>query len=355
MCGIEQKNLGTGNTNNINSNNFTCIINIEGKEKNVPISDLFYAITHNFKEEDIVINKLLPNKVLINKTNNQEPYKTDKIIKSLLQLGIPLEATYEIAQSTINKIKSYIEEYEKCHDEEPLELTTKEIRKMVSNSIQEMDVEKFSYSDIELWNNQYVRRYGHNNKRIQVYYSDRDTVDDISYDYITNKLLKDVVYDITNSNTCFNKISSHHKQEIANEILSFINRCDLYKINYDVLKSIIKEIAIQPPHPWFINNLTKKEIIEYDTMCLKNNIEKLELAINENQVTSQSIKIEILHHASALILEKYDNFLGCYDLAAFYLLKNLLNDLLDTKNWDLVISNTKLNSITSDLFSVKWN
>lgn len=342
----EQKNYGSENVNISNSNNqISCVININGQNTHVDILSILKAITQNFEKEDAQINKSLPDQILINKINGREAYQTVKIITSLLQLGIPLVATYEIVQATINRIKEYIYN----NSDSANRLTTKDIRQMVSNSIQEMDIEKFSYSDIENWNNRYIRRYGHNNKRIQVYFPYSETKYDISYDFINRTLLADIIKDVSKGRISYESIPSRYKKEMATEVLSFINSCDLYKISYNVLKDIIKEIALQPPHPWLINDEMQNEIINYDAECLRNNIKKLKAAIDNNVSSPQSVKIEVLHHSSALILEKYDHFLGCYDLSSFYLFKDLLNELLDCNRWNLTVGYSKLSELIADL------
>lgn len=343
---IEQENIGLGNINTSNSNNsITCIVNINGENVNIDILKILDSITRVFENEDRTINDILPNKVLVNKTNHHESYQTVKIITSLLQIGIPLPATYEIAQSTISRIKEHV----KNNKKQEAELTTKDIRKMVLESIQEISITRFPYSDIENWNNQYIRRYGHNNKRIQVYYNNNDNLDNISYDFINKVLLHDLIVEISKGKINEQDISVRFKKEVSSEILSFINSCDLYKINYDVLKSIIKEIALQPPHPWFINDNTQREILEYDLECLENNLKKLKTSLEKNEDSLQSVKIEVLHHASALILEKYNYFLGCYDLSSFYLLKDLLLELIDPNKWDLAVDYSKVSTFLSDL------
>lgn len=342
----EQKNIGSGNKNVSNSNNtITCLINLNGENVFVDVLNILDSITKVFEKEDKIINETLPSKILVNKTNHQESYQTVKIITSLLQIGIPLAATYEIAQSTIHRIKGYID----VNNGTKTRLTTKDIRKMVLESIQEMSIERFPYSEIENWNNQYIRRYGHNNKRIQVYYTNNEKLDEISYDFINSVLLCDIIEEITKGKIDNNDISLRYRKEVSSEILAFINGCDLYKINYDVLKDIIKEIALQPPHPWFINDITQREILEYDFECLENNIKKLQTSLDKNEDSLQSVKIEVLHHASALILEKYNYFLGCYDLSSFYLLKDLLSKLTDPNKWDLAVNYSKVSTFLSDL------
>lgn len=341
----EQKNYGSGNTNSTNSNNqFNVIININGKEEKVDVLYVLKAITRVFEEEDKRINEDLPNKVLINKTNHKESYQTIKIISSLLQLGIPLVASCEIAEATINKIKEFIF----CNADATIELTTKDIRYMVSKSIQEMNLDRFTYCDIEKWNNRYIRRYGHNNQRIKVYYNDSEKSDEISYEFINSKLAKEIVAETTKGKIEYEKIQSKYKRDIADEILSFVNSCDLYCINYNILKGIIKEIALQPPHPWFIEPTTRRSIMNYDRTCLDNNINKINNALKDNIVSPQSAKIEVIHHASSLILEKYDYFLGCYDLSSFYLLRNMIIDIINPQNWDLAVNYSKASELLSD-------
>ena len=85
---IEQKNIGSGNINTSNSNNsITCIVNINGENVNIDILKILDSITRVFENEDRTINDILPNKVLVNKTNHHESYQTVKIITSLLQIG----------------------------------------------------------------------------------------------------------------------------------------------------------------------------------------------------------------------------------------------------------------------------
>ena len=341
----KQVNKGKGNINITAP--ITITINVNGKAENVDVDALFILgkVAQVFSSEDKFINDSIPGKIIVNKTNDKEEFKTSKIITSLLQLGIPLSAAYEIAQLTIYRIKEFITTYRNTENI----LTTKDIRKMVSESIQEISVDRFPYEDIENWNNKYIRRYGHNNKRIQIYYNNTETTNDISYDFIHNTLIDDIIDDITKGKKEYVRIPSKHKNELATEILSFINSCDLYRINYTVLKDIVKEIALQPPHPWFINQETQQQIMKYDYECLENNISKLEKSISETIDSPQSVKIEVLHHASALILEKYEHFLGCYDLSSFYLLKHLLDELIEPENWDLSVKHSKASKLLADM------
>lgn len=332
-----QKNFGISNKN----------ISVDTININSSIADLLKTLSYSFDAEDKEINRKLPNRVLINKTQGHETYQTSKIISSLLQLGIPLTATFEIAQRTIEKVWNYIDLNTSSADSAPL--STKNIREMVSQSIQEMDINKFSFAQIESWVNKYARRYGHNNHVVKIYKLDGSESIPVSYEYISGEFLDDVISKIISDESVFLEISQHYRKEIATEILDFINNCDLYKVNYDVLKNIIIEIAIQPPHPWFVNAKTQTAIKKYDEECLEKNLKKIETAIQKGNPVPQSAKLEIIHHASALILETHNYFVGCCDLSAFYILKDILTDLKDSSKWDFVISKSKFSNLLTDI------
>lgn len=202
----------------------------------------------------------MPHRVLINKTGEREQYKTEKIIHSLLNLGIPLIPTYEIANATIKKLQIQLQN---VHDFDTY-LSTKDIRKMVSLAIQECNTSKYSMSDIESWSNKYARRYGHNNRNVEIYWDKSEKVKDVSYDYIANEFLDDVINDISHGNSIKSELSATYRRDMATEILDFINHCDLYRIRYGLLKQMVIEIATQPPHPWMVYNTIRNDILKYD-------------------------------------------------------------------------------------------
>lgn len=311
------------------------------------IEELLENIAERFEEEDKKINELLPNQVLINKTKAQERYRTEKIIRSLLNLGIPLVPTYEIAHATIEKICDYL----KAESNEEKHLSTKDVRNMVSLAIQECSTTKYSMSDIESWTNKYARRYGHNNHNVEIYWDKSEKTKAISYEYIEHEFLDDVINEITHGEGLENEISAACRRDMATEILDFINHCDLYRIRYSLLKDMIIEIATQPPHPWMIYDLIRNDILKYDYDALSKNISIINKIFESGYETAipQSAELEILHHASALVLEMHNYFLGCYDLTAFYLLKEVFKTLQDANSWNDTITRSKISGLLADV------
>ena len=114
---------------------------------------------------------------------------------------------------------------------------------------------------------------------------------------------------------------------------------------------MIIEIATQPPHPWMIYDSIRPDILKYDYEALSNNIDTMNQAIESGKGTSipQSAELEILHHASALILGMHNYFFGCYDLTAFYQLKEVLRTLQDSTYQNDAITRSKLSGLLADI------
>ena len=272
-----QANFGIGNENtHIEIKNGIVYLNADSPRQ-YSISELWDALINQFKIKDDEINRLLPENVLINKTQGKEQFSSSKIISSLMKIGIPFPATVEIVENTIMKVEKWISENENSDHR----LTTKIIRQIVSSVIQNLDSTKWSRMNIENWNAKYVRRYGHNNRIVQIYdipqEINTEPIVNISYEFIRRSLIPDIIRTLFPDVNVSKEVSSKNLSEMSDEIIAFINSCDLYMIRYTLLKDMISEIAIQFPHPWFVCNSKRASIIAHDKESVQKN---LQLAYN---------------------------------------------------------------------------
>lgn len=119
---------------------------------------------------------------------------------------------------------------------------------------------------------------------------------------------------------------------------------------------MILEIALQPPHPWFINQSTKKNIMKYDFDQLKTNLAKMSRTFNLGKnVVSQSILIEVIHHAASLLLAEYDFFLGYNDLSSLYLLISSIEKLINRPNNELLYDEFPIKKLLVDITKADIN
>lgn len=308
-----------------------------------------------FHKADAKINELLPDKIVNSKTDQLEEFRIEKIINSLLGLGIPMTVCFEIAETTANEV--YESLLRKTREER--RFSTAKIRKSVSMAIQEISNSECTKEDIEKWTNRYARRYGHNNQCLEVYYPNQPDrpKDQLNYEFIRGEFLDAVIEKIVPGAVAEKEISPKARQAMAEEILAFINQCDLYQINFDLMVNMIAEIATQPPHPWMGSNDLRQENLKYNARRIEENLQKLDRVCRKNKPVPQSILLEILHHSATLILCTHNYYFGCYDMSAVYRLKDILSYFQNVQNheitrltvWDDAIERTKLSGLLTDL------
>lgn len=335
----KQYNRGSENKNiSINELSVTIFNGLD-----VLATDFFNSYGRALQEYDEYIAKELGLKLIVNKTNREEKFIASKILKSLLTIGVPLDAAFIIFRSTIEKLFE--------NRNENYKLDTKTVRKLVCEAIQTYDLKNYAPSQIQSWSQKYVRKYGRNNQVVKIQFENGSTTE-ISMDFLKS-FVDDLIQTIS-PNLLLKRISNNHRNEIAECVLDFVNSCDIYIIRYGVLKNIIMEIALPPPHPWFINEDTKSSIISYDSTQLKTNLAKARRFHNDGKsVIPQSILLEIIHHASSMILAKYDYFLGCNDLSSLNLLKSLLEELINKPYEDLILDDFPINTLLADITKAK--
>lgn len=347
---MKQINLGINNKNvDIKIEQGQIIIEAN-KEFKCGIAELWEYLINQFDVADKKINNAICGNVLNTKTQTTEPYDSSKIISSLIKIGIPLPAAIEIAENTLIDIEKWIDKNKISETR----LTTKVIRQIVSRSIENLDIHEWTRTNIENWNIKYVRRYGHNNKTIQIYGIPQQNypkeTENISYDFVMNVLLNDIISSIAVDTDISNEISNQNRRAMAEEIFDFVNNCDLYMINYEVLKSIILEIATQLPHPWLISIDKREKNIKYDRKSVEGNLSIAKESLQCGVPLQSNLIVEILHHASSMVLEKYFSFLGCYDLTVFYRLEDIIRKIMnsDSAEWDTVLSDYTFRDMMDD-------
>lgn len=347
---VKQVNLGLNNQNtNIKIEQGKIII-AANTEFKCTISELWECLINQFDAADKKINNSISGNVLITKTQTAEPYDSSKIISSLVKIGIPLPASLEIAEKTLIEIEEWISKNKNSE----VRLTTKVIRQIVSLAIENLDIHEWNRTNIETWNIKYIRRYGHNNKTVQICnippeIHSRET-ENISYDFVMNVLLNDIILSLTSNTDIFSEISNQNRRAMAEEVIDFINNCDLYMIKYDVLKSIILELATQLPHPWLISTEKREKNIYYDRKSVVGNLSTAKECLCNDKPLQSNLIVEILHHASSMVLEKYFSFLGCYDLTAFYRLEEIIRKITysDSAQWDTLVSDYAFKDMLDD-------
>ena len=316
---------------------------------NFNTTDVYKGVTDLFNNLDNEMNKLFPDKVEYSKLDNvRSEFKSTKIFTSLVKVGIPFGDAFQIVCEVVYRI---FDEYEDANEEKKKELSTQKIRKIVQNTILTYNGNDVSKEEVEKWADKYVRKYGRNNQKIEVYFSGLSEVKNVDYAFVKGTLLEDIFEELRiRDNAYKGQIPANQIKAISEEIIEFVNDCSIYKVNYDTLKQFVIEMALQPPHPWFVTNGTAKRICEYDLSVLKRHYNKLCNAIDKGDYSDLSITIyEAIHHSCSSILARYHEVLGCKDLDVFYNLERIITKLFLREEEDLLLENYIISNLPNDL------
>lgn len=303
---------------------------VEVKDTISRIEDVFVEYDKKIEE---LFGKIIDSKIKEGE-NNKVLFKSQKVFSSLMKIGIPIENAYQIVIHVLNNI--VIHEKNGLYNDK--KLSTHEIRKIVAYGILHCNLEGVPLKTIEDWGDKYVRRYGHDSKRIKIYYMNSAQEDDLSYPFVRDKLLYDIAIELgIEKYTYSKKIRKSQLKYMSEDVIDFINNCNLYRIRYDILKGFVREMVLQPPHPWLVDAETAEEIRKYDIKAVEKHYLKIKEKLNTNDYSGEYYIIcEILHHTCSSILAGYKEILGCKDLDAFVNLESIVRQMCNNEQ-DLVL------------------
>lgn len=256
-------------------------------------------------ETDRRINKLIASRLLSTTMYGKiTEFSSEKLISSLVPLGIPLPISLEVLALVEDSIPDLLAE---LGDED---ITTRHIREMVFMALTRLDPAKFSRSDIEVWSSNYARRYGSPNNRIKVILDNNQEVD-LTYEFLQETLIPELITSILPLDTDdvrSNLISASDKKRIAHEILTVVQFLNVYSLHYDTLFKVAEDTALQPPHPWMGAN---DKIMAYDRERAKYHLGEMKKLLTKNEVFAcRHSAIECLDHSCSALLAFYQLFMG---------------------------------------------
>lgn len=281
--------------------------------------------------------------VTSSKYNSDEKFSSIKMLRSLVEIEIPTDKALLILYNVIELITS-AEYIERNGDR----MTTKELRTCIYKEICNLPdsvAEAVDSDIINSWATKYARRYGHNNRRICLELRDGSTRE-ISFEFIRNDLVKDLVMNVTGMSEAEYKkqIPPKEIKKMALDILDFIKSCEMYSLKYDTLLDFIEEMAVEPPHPWMLRDDGRERFLQYHFEVLNKHKDTI-----ENKMEDKITMLETLYHSTALLLGMYTNIIGVEELSPLYLLKESLFSYGNKKGLKGVLTEEGLNKMLADL------
>lgn len=286
-------------------------------------TDYRKLLEERLEEVDNIINGLFPNRVSSPRTKDKNAYFSSKrMISSLGLLGIPIDVSLQI-------LESVIPEFEKISQHKDA-LEASDIRRCVANALMQYNNPNYSSQKIQIWTDKYIRRYGKPDQRIEVIFQNGEK-DNLSIDFLRNFLIPDLI-NIVLSQTKYEDfkkwITESEIRRMAREIFDAVSSLSIYRIHYDSLLQLSKELALQPPHPWLVPKAFDFEAVKYNFYKARKHRTRIkEFDLEENTAIVLYSARECVHHSCAGILSYYGIFIGCGDYAALNSLISILKKI----------------------------
>lgn len=317
--------------------NRSVIYQYDGKNQHsLPIKDILNGLDGLFKEEDLTINAQLPNGVTTVKTGEPTLFSSERILSSLIKIGMPIELSVRTLETVILEVTSFISQNKT--------LSTKDIRRIVAETIRK--IESIDDFDSEEWSYRYTRKYGHDSRQVEIY--NYPVLGDVKISYaIIADVIKDAFSTIIPKESV-DAIPRAQMDHMCEYMIEFVNGCDLYYFDYNTLVNMIIELSRQPPHPWLITNNTRELLKSYDTEAIISNLNKLHDSSKTIDGETYCYS-EIIHHSSSLILQKYQWFLGTEDFSSFHILNNLIKKYNSLDFMQIIETNYAIQQLERDL------
>lgn len=283
-------------------------------------SDYSKLIENRLKEVDVKVNGLFPELVSSPRTKDKNAsFSSKRMIASLGLLGIPIDVCLQVLESVIPEFEHIAGENDS--------LEASHIRRCVANALMKFKSPFYGSQKLQLWTDKYIRRYGNPDQRVEVIFNNGD-IAYLDIDFLRNYLIPELINIILSQTKYedFRKwVTGREIRRMAREILDAVSSLSIYRIHYDSLLQLSRELALQPPHPWLAPRAFDFEAVKYNFYKASKHRKNIEtLVLHEDLPTILYSARECAHHSCAAILSYYGIFIGCGESAA---LNNLISIL----------------------------
>lgn len=255
------------------------------------------------------------NKIYSNKHEGYEKFDSWKIVHSLIEVKINYVKALEITNQVIEKITS--DDFKTINQL----LSSEELRDIVYDTIIHYDISlKENEYDISCCASRYARKYSRN-KEIKVY-NKYGKYDKLSYLYIKNTLLKNVMDSVTDNKIFYEKVFRNELTRMAEAVFDFLKNMEIFEIREEALLELVKEYITQKPHPWLVNG-NRSSLLVYHKEQGINHIRDLQDEKKQTIIT----QMEAAYHICSAFLVQYDDYVGCMETSPITILATAINNM----------------------------
>jgi hypothetical protein len=191
-------------------------------------------------------------------------YSSESLFTSLMMIGIPYDSAVNILFSIIPLLEDLYEQ------KGTMSIDTSDIRVAVAQCIDVLKFDgRFPEETVSMWSMAYMRRYG-NPSEGSVRVIDNENPVELTYSYVKKTIIPHLIRRILGLHEA-NPLEKYKCafpsstiDIMATQIVRYSNNLNLFCIRYRTLLLLLEDLILEPPHPWIVNEKTKKVVTEYN-------------------------------------------------------------------------------------------
>lgn len=333
-----------GNIKQIRKQLLTAQEEIKNEDKNYVVSSDLKTILKNI---DSQVNEIIGAVESPRHNFEKLTFKSNKIIRSLAAMGVPVEVGLKVLNMIIPALKDVTQSGEK--------LTTFHIRKAVAEALFNLDAHEYSSLTIKNWGTSYSRRYGNPNKRITVIETD-GTLVPLNFRYIKSVIIPQIIEKKYGRSyeEIYKPLSINSSlDEMSEMIYEKVKSLGIFNIKVETLITLTTDLATQPPQPWFSDEYSKNTNIIYDLERADRHY-RIITSENKSGIREQirHSSVDCIDHICSAILIYYGLFVGAGRLRPLNNLLKVISELIDSKYEMILNEITAVKNFEGDLRAV---
>lgn len=238
-------------------------------------------------------------------------FSAEAILRSLITAGVP----FGMALMVINRsVDALVNDKASL----PSVVSTEKLGEYIYDAIRKTPVTpSISSYDLRVWSGKYARRYRREGRRSVLTGRGRDVP--LTFKYIKSTVLPEAFASILGSHEEYDALPDSEKESMAEESFSLLSGMDVDVISLRVLTEIVAETALRTPHPWVVNDETRRKVLPYHKKKLNVHLD------NARKGGPEAITFsEVMYHGAALLLLQISDVTGCRERSPLLILQGVL-------------------------------
>ncbi len=268
--------------------------------------ELLRLLKEEVERLDAQIREKIPTVIDPRRNDEEVPFESAHLLRSLLSIDVPIDVAIFVVRQLPAAIPT------PAADQPPI--TINDLRVAVAEQLFRLGAhEGVTRDQAGRWGDAYVRAFGTPHREGPVVLM-RDREVRLTHQFVRDQVLPLMIEQVLRLHPELIRpplISGEEQERMAQVVMDAVRGLRLYSIRLEALMTIARELAVQPPHPWLVEEAFSNATWKYDLERAErhasaiNNVDPIESPAEAFHLAEQCAR-----HAASALLAFYGGYLG---------------------------------------------